>query len=294
MFGRPDVLCTIRMLYKVTGVMCSGSSLGHISLISFERYLAVRFPNRYKTLISLRNTIAGIAFVWLFFILYAILPVTGYPEIGKFAGRSLVIATNVVITASCYTGTFYKVGSSSAAVSSGHVSVASLQRIKKEKKLATTMLLTVGILTLCYFPEMIIYPVMIKNPENVNLVQIGRKWTQTILHSNSLVNPLWYCWRLRAIRKAGFKLVGFAQRQRDDNENILGGKKINSFNNQGRKYLTTAGLVPMSGFESRPASALDARYPEKTTTAFLTSPKVTEIGNNKKYGAVNAVSVPVA
>ena len=46
--GRPDLACTVRTLYSVAGVTCIGTSLGHVSFNSIERYLAVRFSARYK------------------------------------------------------------------------------------------------------------------------------------------------------------------------------------------------------------------------------------------------------
>ena len=75
-------------------------------------------------------------------------------------GRSIIIAIFVLMTASCYTGTFFKIGSSSVAAASGHVSISSQLRMKKEKKIARTMLFTVSMLALFYFPETITYPIL--------------------------------------------------------------------------------------------------------------------------------------
>ena len=273
--GRPDLVCTARTLYTVVGVMCIGTSLGHASFISIERYLAVRFSARYKALMSIHRTLFGVTLIWLFFILYAVFPVAGFPELGALVGRSIIIAVVVLITASCYTGTFFKIGSSSVAAASGHVSIASQMRIKKEKKIARTMLLTVLILAVCYFPEMITYPIITKNPEKLSLIWIGLNWTQTFLYTNSFVNPFWYCWKFRAIRRDVLSLVGCARNlspERDDNARA--GNR-NAFNTGGRSSFSTNGTFPMGNLSaSRPSSACS-----RVTVVNLTPTSTTRIAD---------------
>ena len=221
-------------------------TLGHVSFISIETYVVARFPARYKALLTIRRILFGVTLIWLFFILYAVLPVMGFPELGALVGRSIIIAVVVLITASCYTGTFFKIGSSSVAAASGHVSIASQLRMKKEKKIARTRFLTVLILAVCYFPEMISYPTLLKNPEKLSLIWIGLNWTQTFLNMNSFVNPFWYCWKFRAIRRDVLSLVGCARNvspERDDHGRAV---NTNAFNIGGRRSFTaTNGVFPM-------------------------------------------------
>ena len=169
------------------------------------------FPTRYKALMSIHRTLFGITFIWLLFIVYVVLSVVGYPEqTAQFPARTLLIAVVVLITTICYTRTFFKFGSNVAAAS-GHVSIAAQQRIKKEKRIAWTMLLTVGILALCYFPEMIAYPIITRKPEKLSLIWIGLNRTPTIMFVNSLINPFWYCCKFQEIRRDVLSLLGCAR-----------------------------------------------------------------------------------
>ena len=111
------------------------------------------------------------------------------------------------------------------------------------------MLFTVLILALFYFPEMITYPIITKNPKKLSLIWIGLNWTQTFLNMNSFVNPFWYCYRLRAIRRAVFSLVGCAcdvSPGRDDNGHA---GNANALNIGGRRSLSaTNGTFPLGNF----------------------------------------------
>ena len=290
--GRPDLVCTTRTLYKVVGNICGATSLGHVSFISIERYLAVRFPSRYKALLSIRRTLFGITFIWLFFILYVVLAVVGFPEqTAEFPARSILIAVVVLITATCYTRTFFKFGSNNVAAASGHASIATQQRIKKEKRIAWTMLLTVGILALFYFPEMISYPIITKNLEKLSLIWIGLSWTTTIMFANSLVNPFWYCWKFRAIRRDILSLVGCARDvspERDDNGRA---GNTDTFTVGRRNYFSTNGTIPMYSLSRpRPASALDVRCPGTMANLPFTSKCSTQDGTFSYTG--HSLQVP--
>ena len=149
---RPELHCFIKMITGVLGVICVGASLGHVGLISIERYLAVRFAFQYRSIMTFRKTLTLIAFLWIFFVLYAILSVVVFPQFGEAVGHSVVVGFILVLTASCYTGVFIKAGLSSATIinSLSFASTAAQQRIMKEKKIAKFMLFTVAVLALFY------------------------------------------------------------------------------------------------------------------------------------------------
>ena len=233
LYGRPDLVCSIRIVQRVAGVTCLGASLAHTCLISFERYLAVRFPARYRALLTKRRAVVTVSFIWLFFAVYSVLPVVGYPEVGKLAGR-VMAALVVIVTVVCYIGTFVKPGANSARFNRhrgarvapanvphcqtptekpSQLSAAALLRKKKQTKLARTMLITAGILAFCYLPEILAYSMLPQNKEEMGINWIVLSWTNTLLYFNSCVNPFWYCWRIRDLRKAVRKLLRFRERE---------------------------------------------------------------------------------
>ena len=225
LLGRPELVCRIRIAQTVAGITCLGASLAHTCLISFERYLAVRFPVRYGILLTERRVVVAVSLIWLFYTVYSVLPVVGYPEVGKLVGRVVIIALVIAVTAGCYIGTFVELGANSARLLSHRrsrlapanvprqLSAAALLRKEKEKKLARTMLITVGLLAFCYIPEIVAYPMLPQNREEMGINWIVLSWTNTLLYLNSCVNPFWYCWRIRDLRKAVRKLLRFRERE---------------------------------------------------------------------------------
>ena len=211
---------------------CVGASLSHTCLISVERYLAVRFPSRYNILLTKRRMVLAVSLFWLISTVYSVVPFVGYPEVGNLAGLAALVALFVVVTAGFYIGTFAELDGNNARLNNhrgarmalanvpcqppaevpGQLSVAASLRKKKEKKLARTMLITVGILAFCYIPGVLAYALLPQKKDGMERNWIVQKWCDTSCYLNSFVNPFWYCWRIGLLRKAIQKLLGLRQR----------------------------------------------------------------------------------
>ena len=273
LLGRPVLVCRIRIVQTVAGVTCLGASLAHTCLISVERYLAVRFPSRYRILLTKCRVVIAVSLIWLFFTIYSVLPVVGYQEVGKLVGRAFMVALIVIVTAGCYIGTFAELGANNARLNNhrgarlapanvpchnpaevpSQLSAAALLRKKKEKKLTRTMLITVGILSFCYLPEIVAYPMLPQNREEMGINWIVLSWTNTLLYLNSCVNPFWYCWRIRDLRKAVRKLLKFREREmlhenQQPENGVPGRVRIAPLRRRGR----VTGLPPIKIFVTPP------------------------------------------
>ena len=209
-------------------VTCVGVSLSQTCLIGVERYLAVRFPARYSVLLTNRRTVVAVSLIWLFSTVYSVLPVVGYPEVANLAGRTVLVAMFIVINASCYIGTFAELVAYSTRLNNhwgareapanvpcqpqtevpGQLSAAASLRKKKEKKLARTMLITVGILAFCYLPGILVYALLPWQRDEIEYSLIVQRWNDTLFFCNSCVNPFWYCWRILHLRWAVQNLLG--------------------------------------------------------------------------------------
>ena len=233
------MVCRLRTTLAIVAKICFGASLAQTCLISVERYLAVRFSARYSVLFTNYRTVVAAPLLWLISTIYSVLPFVGYPEVGHLAGLSALVALFVVVTAGCYIGTFAKLDASSARLNrhrgfrvapankscpthsksgegpsklSADVSLTN----KKEKKLARTMLITVGILAFCYLPEILAYSLLPQKRDEMERNWIVQRWCDTSFYLNSFVNPFWYCWRILHLRRAVLKLLGFREREMFD------------------------------------------------------------------------------
>ena len=230
---RPELVCGLRIAHTIATKICVGASLAHTCLISIERYLAVSFPTRYNVLLTKRRTVVAVSLLWLISIVYSVLPYLGYSaEVGNLVGLSILVALFVVVTAGCYIGTFAELDVKSVRLNRhrgarvatanvpcqpptevpGQLSVAASLRKKKEKRLARTMLITVGILAFCYLPGILAYVLLAQKRDELERNWIVQRWCVTLFCLNSFVNPFWYCWRILHLRRAVQKLLGLRQR----------------------------------------------------------------------------------
>ena len=80
-------------------------------------------------------------------------------------------------------------------------------RKKKEKKLAKTMLVTVGILVVCFLPPVLAYSLLPTNQSDMEMNWLVLNWLHTLVFLNSCFKPFWFCWRMQNLRKSVLKLV---------------------------------------------------------------------------------------
>ena len=174
----------------------------------------------------------AVSLLWLISTVYTVLPFVGYLEVGNLVGLSVLVALFVVVTAGCYIGTFVELDVNMARLNNrrrarvapanvpcqppaevpGQLSAAASLRKKKEKKLARTMLITVGILGLCYLPGILAYSLSAQKTDQVERNWIVQRWCDTSFYLNSFINPFWYCWRIGHLRRTVQKLLGLRQR----------------------------------------------------------------------------------
>ena len=171
----------------------------------------------------------AVSLLWLISTVYTVLPFVGYPEVGNLAGLSVLVLLFVVVTAGCYVGTFAELDVKSAELNNrrgarvatanvpcqppaevpGQMSAAASLRKKKEKKLARTMLITVGILAFCYLPGILAYSLLAQKRNKMEVNWVVQRWCDTSFYLNSFVNPFWYCWRILHLRRAILKILKF-------------------------------------------------------------------------------------
>ena len=227
-----ELVCRLRTALAMAAKICVGASLSHTCLISVERYLAVNFVAPYNVLLTKRRTVVAVSLLWLISTVYSVLPFVGLPEVGNFTGLTALVARFVVVNAGCYIGTFAELGAKSARLNNhrearvapanvpcqnptevpGQLSTAASLRKKKEKKLAETLLITVGILGFCYLPGILAYALLPQKRDEMERNWIVQRWCDTSFYLNSFVNPFWYCWRIVHLRRAVQKLLGFRER----------------------------------------------------------------------------------
>ena len=205
-----DELTEDLLLHRVSGMIgfyVCGVSFGTMTAISVDRLMALHYHMRYASLMTKCRVkfIAGMIWVLIF-------PCSGIYVWKKFAFHliaGIFIAMCLVICTFCYIKIHGIVRQHQLEI---HVQqqavenrdIAESIRMARLKKSAINTFTFYIFMVICYFPQVVLlslFGTIYKNWKT--------EWSlaTTVVHMNSSVNPILYCWRLRKLRAAVFQTV---------------------------------------------------------------------------------------
>lgn len=184
--------------YNVADLSCSSSIL-HLAAISFDRFLAVVFPFRHRSIMTPFGLKIMLVIVWGIAILFSSFRVPFFEESSLFA--TCMFALNYVVIIVCYVwivtflvkerrrNKYLRTARSSAVVTS-----------QVERRVAFTLAIVIGIFSACWFPLIVSF--FATGKHLVKLYGRAFMWIRTLSLSNSAMNFLIYSWRIRDFREA--------------------------------------------------------------------------------------------
>ena len=205
-----DELTEDLLLYRVSGMIgfyVCGVSFGTMTAISVDRLMALHYHMRYSSLMTEFRIKFIVGMIWV-----VIFPCTGlhlwniftfHLVAGIFIAMCLVICTFSYIKIYGIVRQHQKqIHVQQQAV--GNPDVGNNLYIARLKESAINTFIFYIFMIICYFPQvilLILFGTIYKNWKT--------EWSlaTTVVHMNSSVNPILYCWRLRELRAAVFKTV---------------------------------------------------------------------------------------
>ena len=183
----------------VSGLFLCGVSVLTSAAISVDRLLALLLGLRYRHVVTLRRVRVVIICIWFIGASVIIMPIDIVLEL---ASAPLLLL--LVISIYCYTRILIKIRHQQAQVrnqvcqrqTNGGANSVNIARYKKSVSSVLWLQLA---LVACYVPWRIV---------NVLFVSAGidnyLAWriTVTLIYLNSSLNPILYCWKIRAVRQA--------------------------------------------------------------------------------------------
>ena len=181
-------------------ILCGVSVLTSVA-ISVDRLLALLLGLRYRHVVTLRRVRVVIICVWLFAAFSASMFMFQY-DIALKAASSVLTLSPVVISIYCYTRIFFKLRHQQSQVQN-HVHQRQANgggnslNIARYKKSVSSVLWVQLALVACYTPWGIVVLLSVSGIEN------HEAWlaTSTLIVLNSSLNPILYCWKIRAVRQ---------------------------------------------------------------------------------------------
>ena len=195
--------------------------LAFLVLISGDRYIAVKFPLRYREIVTGQRIKKAVAVAW-------VTTVFGTIQENVIATResttklyALYWKVDIVVTALlvllCITGItflylsiFLETQRQKKRLQAGQLSAQEVRELKKDvnNKATVTLSLTLGTLVLTYLPAITIA----STQASTNVFDSGTKmalisWTDCAAVLTSLSNPVIYCWRHQNSRKALLEII---------------------------------------------------------------------------------------
>ncbi|CAB4004738.1 alpha-1A adrenergic receptor-like [Paramuricea clavata] len=206
---------TLCQVGSMVDVLCCTCSIISFTVISAERFVAVKYPLRYQTIVSRKRCLVALCFVWGYAITISL---ASRIPVGEFDMRQCVFFTDgyiIFITFASFLlpllamlltyGWIYKVATYQAR-QINNSNPSATNRIKREFKAAKTLTLIIGAFVVSWIPLFCYIWVFSLHKVNVPYHDL-HYIIQMVRFLNGLANPFIYVGINREFRRSTFKLL---------------------------------------------------------------------------------------
>ena len=195
--------CHVIAVYSIATSFLAGISMLYIAIIGAERFLAIHLNLRYLELVTERRINMLQITLWLINGLLSLVWLKGFHVYSTFA--AVIVAISLIATFIVYSKLHFVVRSHKTQIHSqmaSQMSQSEMLRLKRLRKSAINTFYVFFTFLICYLPFFIATSVnnMSVSPTKVSVV--AYEYTTTLMLSNSSLNPLMYCLRIREFRIA--------------------------------------------------------------------------------------------
>ncbi|XP_078368921.1 trace amine-associated receptor 7c-like [Oculina patagonica] len=193
--------CALRMIQIISSWITGSMCLSTLSVISVDRLLALILHLRYNTTVTVRRIFQTVVFLWILAITAVISRLWIETSRWIFAPVVAFLLSFLVITLSTLK-IFQIVRRHQRQISQQQQSVQlNTVNVLKCRKSAVTVLYVYGLLLIFYVPFLVTMFVQTFTGYTLQ-VKIAYDYVTTVVFINSFLNPLVYCYRIEAIRRA--------------------------------------------------------------------------------------------
>ncbi|XP_078347766.1 adenosine receptor A3-like [Oculina patagonica] len=200
-------LCTnIIAVTVVTGDLLSSLSLFTLTTISVDRLLALLLGMRYRQVVTFKRVLGIVLCFWTLSICFT---TTGFWDYRiKLHYSSVAVLFCLVVSTCCYTKIYLKLLHHQAQihVHQGQPNGHEPLNIARYRKTVSSALWVQFSVIACYLPVGIVVTLMSIKGMTPTLL-LAWAFLVTVVHFNSTLNPILYCWKIRKVRRAVTELV---------------------------------------------------------------------------------------
>ena len=203
MFLRDEPIgyCVMRVLRTVL-ICLVGTSLFHLVLISGERYLAMKHPFAYSTIVTEARLLIASALAWLLSVILQI-PLAVNKTVLLHINNTFV-GLSVAFIMFCHVTVYRETRRHEQQLAAQQVTQEAREQFLKHKKALKLTSIILLVLLLCYIPLVAfgLATLWFREKMSLQTVYTFFSFSHSILFFNSLFNPIIYSVRIRQFRIA--------------------------------------------------------------------------------------------
>ncbi len=216
--------CPLEKVSAITLGEAGFASLNHLLLVGIDRYVAIKYPLRYRDIVTKQRIKAGILLAWVITTVFTIHEIVlaaidsetkTFSEYMNAASIILAIVGFVYICAIGYTYVYIFIVSlrqKRSLQTEQQLAPEEANRVKKNNKAANTLAFILGALILSFLPTITLLLLTTSHHSvEPRFIPILWSWSTTFVTLGSIFNPVIYCWRIKKLRRAFLEIFHFKQ-----------------------------------------------------------------------------------
>lgn len=191
----------------INGILCVVSVLT-LTTISVDRLLALLLRLRYKQVVTLKRVRVAVFLFWIPTSVAGVLSVWIIPLFYLYIFWLFTFLAALIISTYCYTRIFLTIRRLKIQLHDTHGGQTGNTGLNMARY-KTTVFNAFWVhlaLVACYLPTTVVSSLTIAQGASVTLL-LAQVWGFTLVYLNSSLNPLLYCWKIKAVRQATKEII---------------------------------------------------------------------------------------